>query len=219
MATKLYLQNSAYTPAPTGTAFGDDSRGGFAVVHLKPSPLGAGASVAIAKVGTSYDTPVAIKALSDPATVAGVLDGTISYVIGAKDSVAASTDFYVVSVGKVGTDGLVVSNGDYDLSVTGLTTTGKGYAGTVTLASAIPMAVGEQLYVEVTEFFDAPSAPGAVLTAYYGGTGSDLTAGSTAVTTNPSTFTFNSANVDALKIGGSGSVGGAAQRGMLELFR
>ncbi|MFE1321611.1 hypothetical protein [Kitasatospora phosalacinea] len=189
MATRLYLTGAAptYTP-PTrrGTwnvASGEDLQ------LLARKPAGAvGTSTINVGATTPNRTVLLHRSISAPAVKAGTLSGTLSWVIGAKESAAGLNGFWRIHVYVTSGDtdtprGTLLSN---STGTTALPTTAAGATEGAQTITPVAIQAGDRIVAEIG-YSASASATTQNATINYGQIGTtDLANGATTVTTDPS---------------------------------
>ena len=211
-ATRLYVQNAAapYSPATKRGAW--DTTASFVDKQIDTTKSGAAANVAIAEAVTTANYDVMLARFVSPALAENkVISGTVQWILGVTESSNSANDFFHVHI--------FVTQGDTD-NVRGTlltdnigatewrlnTAEGRGEgAKALTTVSAL---AGDRIVVEVGYQAQNTSGTSFTGTLHYGNTGAtDLTSGSTNVTTEPGWIEFSMDNLlrigfDSLTLGG-----------------
>jgi hypothetical protein len=208
MATRLYLANAAagYTPTTIRGAWGAAGRNASSFLA---SPTKAGAAATQIQARGSGTLPIGVlcaRFITIPLLSGGALAGTVAFVNGlVKSSVAgAGGSRCHIFVTEGDTDvvrGTLLT--DYIPGDSMATTAdGRGQTTPQSLAS-VTVQVGDRLCIETGGHFVSSSSTSHTVQLNYGNTGAtDLTLGSTAVTTQPGWFEFSA--LDPFLIGSGG---------------
>lgn len=198
MAVRLYLTNSAagYTPPTIRGTWSDKTLTGASALIARKT--GAGASAAKAETSTSNTWAVLLRRfVSAPLNNAATLDGALSMGLGSLESNAAANMIFqlhiYVTVGSTDVvrgvlTGLALGGGaewSFPGAIAGSGSGASGQVLTVAALTAVAAQPGDRVVVELGYRAQNTVATSYTGTLYYGGTASDLTAGSTAVTTQP----------------------------------
>lgn len=189
MPVRLYLNNSTtpYTP-PTKRGTWDASSA-TNINRLGPRPAGTAATLTQAEATATNNWDVLLgRWVSDATITAGTLTGTLSFGIGRRETNAAANDvphlhLYVTAGDTDTIRGTLLANW---IDTTEFPTTAAGEVVTGITLTSVALQAGDRLCLEV-----GYQAQNTVTTSYsgvinYGNTGTtDLTNGSTAVTTQP----------------------------------
>lgn len=203
MTTRLYLQNAAasVSPSPPSTGPGTWTDSTDAVTDRVLGPVKAGSAATATKTETSASshTNRALRFISDVVVSSKTITGTVTIVVGARESSTNMNAFLRATVGY-----LTPANAFVDMTAaamvhgTELTTTARGWTLTATLTSTT-IPVGSRLVVAIGANVTNTSSTSFNFVINYGATGAtDLTDADTSVTTNPGHVTFSSDEVAAL---------------------
>ena len=196
--TKLYLQNQSPTYTPTGQKGAWDATTSFITKRLGTSPSGVAATRGQAETNVSagFDQLLATF-VSDPlgANYSFTASDTVAWIYGVLESNAAADMYNHIHIWVTQGDttttarGTLISN---DIGASEWTTTATGDGdGTVNLAGTVNALAGDRIVVEIGYVAQNTVTTSRTGTINYGNQGStDLTDGSTSVTTNPGTITF-----------------------------
>lgn len=202
-STHLYIQNAAAGYTPTTKRGAWDVSTSTVVMKLDQVKAGASATSAIAEASATNNWDVLLaRFVSEPlqSDTSFTTSDTVQWIMGVMESSNSANDMYHVHI--------FITQGDTDnlrgtlltdsIGATEWPTAAKGRGeGTKTL-SAVSALAGDRIVVEVGYQAQNTSSTSYTGTLYYGATGAtDLTSGSTAVTTNPGWIEFS--NTFALK--------------------
>jgi hypothetical protein len=196
MPTKYYFQNAAAAITPTGTFFPWNSTTGTVFAAMGTTKSGAATTKAVSETSAVGGFSARALVFVGPPTITdGAVDGPITVIMGTRETTAGNLYFFAY-VGLI-RSGSLISGGDYNIVSNTATATGRQLD--IAMSSPISSLAGDRIAVEIGLYTSNTTTTSQTLTLNYGATGAtDLTAGSTAVTTNPGYILFSSANVDAL---------------------
>lgn len=199
---RFYLGNSAapYSPATFKGAW--DASAGTVDKRLTNKPYGAAATIGIAETNATANWDVMLaRFVSDPLGIdyQFTASDTVEWVIGVKESNIAQDGFshihiYVTQGDSNNVRGTLLAD---DIGTTEWTTTATGDGdGAVALAGTVNAIAGDRIVIEIGYRSVEASATSRTGTINYGNTGTtDLTDGSTSVTTQPGWFQFITATM------------------------
>lgn len=186
VTTRLYLQNQSAGYSPTTFRGAWDATGSAVTKKLGATKSGTSTTVALAETSTTNNFDVLLaRFVSDPFTnnvsfLANAVS-TIAWIMMVTESNASANDFFHIHA--------YVTTGDSDtprgtvltdnIGGTEWTTTGTGRGEGAKTNSAVSAQIGDRLVIEVGYQAQNTSATSFTGTLRYGGTGADVTQGST----------------------------------------
>ncbi|WP_354643873.1 hypothetical protein [Kitasatospora camelliae] len=197
MATRFWLTSSAPPYTPTTKRGAWDVSTGEDVQYLGRKPAGSAGTSTINVGSTAADRDILLhRSISDGAVKAGTVAGTVTWMIGAKESNAALNGFFHLHI--------YVTSGDTDtprgtlltdsIGATEFGTTAIGATEGAKTLSSVAVQVGDRIVVEIGYRANAGSSTQNA-TINYGNTGTtDLSAGSASVTSQPGWVEFSGAD-------------------------
>lgn len=217
MVQRFYANNAAAGYTPTTIRGGWDVTTQNGSSQLGTTKSGTATTVAQAVGSTADSRGVLLRRfVSDPIAYSGTLAGTLQWVLGIKESATGLDGYYkvyaFVTAGDSDTNrGTLINNeyavGDTPGGGTEFTTTATGRGEGAASISPVAVTAGDRICIEIGYDTDGASSTTQTATLNYGGTGAtDLTQGSTSVTTQPGWFEFSDDN--SLFTGGGGGGGG-----------
>lgn len=197
MATRFWLTSSAPPYTPTTRRGAWDVATGEDIQLLGRKPAGSAGTSSINAGSTAADRDVLLhRSISAGAVKAGTISGTVSWTIGVRESnvdcnAVWHIHIYVTSGDSDTPRGTLLS--DY-IGSTEFTTTATGTQITGQAISSLAIQAGDRIVVEIGYRAQA-TATTYNSTINYGNTGTtDLTSGSTSVTTQPGWIEFSGAD-------------------------
>lgn len=197
MATRFWLTSSAPPYTPTTRRGAWDVATGEDVQLLGRQPAGSAGSSTINVGSTAADRDVLLhRSISAGAVKAGTLSGTVTWIIGAKESNAGLNGFFHLHI--------YVTSGDSDtprgtlltdsIGATEFGTTAIGASEGAKAVSSVAVSVGDRIVVEIGYRANA-GATTQNATINYGNTGTtDLSVASSSVTSQPGWIEFSGAD-------------------------
>lgn len=195
MACRLYLQNASapYTPATIRGAW--DKTAGAITAKLGQNKSGASTTIGDNETNANNNFDVLLaRFISDPLPAGITIAGTVQWMMGVLENHAAANDYFHVHIYITTGDSdtprgtlLTDSIGATEWPTTPAIAQGEG-AKTLTSVSA---SAGDRIVAEIGYQAQNTVTTSRIGTINYGGTGADLTAGDSTVTTQVGWFEFS----------------------------